>query len=131
MAGCAPKRLDPPTFRESSAPAAQLAATLQARSAGGLAFHVLDTHSMEPLLFGGDWIVVAPRPYAELQLGQVVTYRADWLPADSPPVTHRLAQKDGLGWILSGDNNPRSEPHWRVTENNFLGLVVGIWTARK
>ena len=130
LAGCGPRRIDPPTLRYDSVLLAGLSAVAHARDVGGVTYQVADTHSMEPTLWGGDVIVVAPTPFAELRAGQIITYRATWLPANSPPVTHRLAQRDGLGWILSGDNNAHYESFARVTADNYLGLVVGIYRAK-
>jgi len=130
LAGCGPRRIDPPTLRYDSVLLAGLSAAAHARDVGGVTYQVADTHSMEPTLLGGDVIVVAPAPYAELRTGQIITYRAAWLPPESPPVTHRLAQQDAAGWILSGDNNARYESFARVTVADYLGLVVGIYRAK-
>lgn len=130
LSACAPKQINPPLFTYDTPRLTLLSAQAHARDVVGRLYTVADTHSMEPLLRGGDLIVVAPAPYAGLQLGQVITYQAGWLPASAPPVTHRLALRDDGGWILSGDNNARSEPGWRVTEENYLGLVVGHYRTK-
>jgi len=94
-------------------------------------FIVSDTGSMKPLIHGGDYIAVDfSYPYSSLRAGQVVLYRANWRPVGSLPVSHRTAQKDGLGWIMSGDNNRYYENRWRMTEDNYLGLVTDIYTTR-
>ena len=43
---------------------------------------------------------------------------------------HQAAQRDGLGWIMSGLHNPRSESAWRITPQNFDGIVRAtfVWT---
>ncbi len=132
LSGCSPTpRLDPPLFTYPTEAMTQLSAQARARDILGTVYTVADTHSMEPLLRGGDRIVVAPperAPYAELKVGQVITYRADWY--TKHPVTHRLVQKDSGGWILSGDANPRSEASWRVTEKSYLGTVDGIYRVK-
>ena len=131
LSGCSPKRLDPPTLTYDTPLLTELSAKAHAATAKGTVYNVMDTHSMEPTLWGGDFIVVVPAPYGELKLGQIITYRADWQPPGAPPVTHRLVKKDSLGWVLSGDNNARSEPQWRVTSKNYIGLVVGIYRVKK
>lgn len=131
LAGCAPKRLDPPTLTYDTPILTELSARAHASTINGTLYLVADTHSMEPTLWGGDFVVVSAAPYDELKLGQIITYQADWQPAGAPPVTHRLAQKDRFGWIMSGDNNARYEPHWRVTTSNYIGLVVGIYRVKK
>lgn len=127
----APKHIDPPTLTYPTELMARLSAEARAKDIGGTVYRVADTHSMEPLLIGRDYIVVAPpsrAPYADLKVGQVITYKADWYAKH--PVTHRLVQKDKDGWILSGDNNPRSEASWRVTAGTYLGTVDGIYRVR-
>lgn len=131
LSGCSPKRLDPPTLTYDTPILTELSAKAHAATANGKVYYVMDTHSMEPTLWGGDFIVVVPAPYHELKLGQIITYQADWQPAGAPPVTHRLVKQDGLGWVLSGDNNARSEPQWRVTSRNYIGLVAGIYRVKK
>lgn len=125
LSACGPRHdSDPPLHRFATERITQLSAEAHARDVNGLVLRVLDTHSMEPTLHGGDLIVVVRMPYATLKRGQIALYRARWLPADSPSVAHRLVQYDSHGWIASGDNNPRSESSHRVTPDNYLGVVV-------
>lgn len=131
LVGCGPKRLDPPLLTYDTPLLTKLSAVAHASSANARYYEVADTHSMEPTLWGGDYIVVSSVPYDELKVGQIITYQADWLPPTAPPVTHRLVMKTGLGWVLSGDNNARSEPQWRVTSKNYIGLVVAIYRVKK
>lgn len=95
---------------------------------------VQNTHSMEPLIRGGDYLVIAGkrnRKFESLKAGEIILYQADWRPANAAPVCHRLVKKDKDGWILSGDNAERSEPQWRVTEGNYIGVVVAIYRLKK
>jgi signal peptidase I len=127
LASCKGTREDPPLFIYDSHSLASLSAAAHAKDVGGKLYAVLDTHSMEPLLMGGDLIVVEPCNYDLLRVGQVIVYRAEWTPAGAPPVTHRVVLKDSLGLVLSGDNNARSESGYRVTRDAVLGIVVGIY----
>jgi len=130
--GCGyPKPIDPPLFTYPTEILTRLSAEARAKDIDGAVFYVLNTHSMEPLLRGGDYIVVLPKqraPYADLKAGEVITYYASWY--TKHPVTHRLVQKDKDGWILSGDANRYSESRWRVTENAYLGKVDGIYRTK-
>lgn len=139
-AGCAPSpRLDPALFRAAGERAAWLAAEAHARDVQGTVFRILDTHSMEPLLTGGDYIVVSRPAWAGVEVGRVVVYRAAWSPADFPPVAHRLTARDRHGGIASGDNvrpdidadgsNRRSEAAHRIVESNYVGIVLAIYRA--
>ncbi len=143
LPGCgSPSPIDPPLFTYPTDLMARLSAEARARDIGGLTFHVANTHSMEPVLKGGDYIVVAPparAPYASLKAGQIVTYRAEWYPA--APVTHRLRTKDQYGWLASGDNvrpdiaangqDLHTEAGYRVTEDRYVGLVDGIYRVKR
>ena len=53
--------------------------------------------------------------------GKLIIYKADW--SNGQSVIHVLAQLDSGGWILSGLGNAVSEPGWRVTKVNFIGVV--------
>lgn len=140
LTGCRPKHDDPITYQNGSANQAMLAARLHARDIiGGVVMLVADTHSMEPLLYGGYYVVVDTlSPYDSLTRGVVVTYHGGWLPPSAPPVTHRTQLKDSDGWMMAGDNvrpdidpktgaNLRSEARWRMTKETYIGKVVAIY----
>jgi signal peptidase I len=118
----------PPTVRTATRVEAHLSALDEANSlqGRGCTYYVLNTRSMEPALWGGDYIVVESVPYSQLQRGDIIAYWADWLPGNVP-VTHRLVEKDRGGWILSGDNNRHSESYSRVTEANYIGKLVRVY----
>lgn len=131
LASCYPARLDPQLYTYDSARVVSESARLHALNVQGTVYLVMDTHSMEPLLFGGDLVVVAPVGFDALKLGQVITYRADWAAPDAPPVTHRIVARDSDGLLLSGDNVAHTENKHRVTARNYVGLVVGIYRLSK
>lgn len=84
------------------------------------------TGSMIPTLLGGDYVVLEPVPFESLKLGDIVTYKAGWnMALDS--VIHRLVAKDKSGFIASGDNNPRSEPEWRITPDSYKAKCVAVF----
>jgi signal peptidase I len=129
---CQPELPLPPITQTDSDALASISARQAAAKFGGRgqSYFTLDTRSMEPTLQGGDYTVAEEVPYDQLQKGDIVTYQADWLPPDSPPVTHRLVQKDKDGWIASGDNNPRSESWARVSERNYKAKVVHVYRPK-
>lgn len=102
--------------------------------AGPTAIAVLGTGSMAPFLpaapAGADplatvvaYVVIdAQATFADIKKGALCIYKPEWSPRY--PVMHQAAQQDGLGWIMSGLHNPRSEPGWRTTKRNFVGLVA-------
>jgi signal peptidase I len=94
-------------------------------------YFVHDTHSMEPTLLGGDYIVIQRVPFTSLQEGEIITYTAGWQPLSADPVTHRIVGSDSYGLLLSGDNNARSEPKNRVTNATYHGKVIAIYRVAK
>lgn len=140
LAGCSPSpRIDPALYSAASERMAWLAAEAHARDVRGFVFRVLDTHSMEPVLRGSDYIVVIKTPWESVEVGRIITYRASWAPDDSPPVVHRLVERDRHGGIAAGDNvrpdiapngsNRRSEARHRITSENYVGTVLAIYRS--
>lgn len=75
-------------------------------------------------------IVAYARPregarFEDIKAGDLVIYRAAWNPAN--PVMHQAAQRDSLGWIMSGLHNERSESWERVTAENFKAIIERIY----
>lgn len=143
--GCFAKHDDPPLLTYDTAALTRQSALLHAVDVNGKSpvgqpqkglYHVLDTRSMEPLLKGGDYIVVDTKfPYAKLTKGVPITYQAQWQPPAAPPVTHRTQAKYPDGWVCSGDanginGNRGPVENWRVTEKEFVGKVVGIYRVK-
>ena len=62
--------------------------------------------------------------FAEIKPGDLCLYLPTWTPGY---VMHQAAQKDGDGWIMSGLHNERSEASWRVTEQNFKGIIARVY----
>jgi hypothetical protein len=141
--GCGyPKHIDPLLLTYPSARVAELSAQARAKDIGGLVYKVANTHSMEPVLMGDDYIVVDTRvPYEQVKIGQVINYHADWQPPPLPTVTHRAVVRDKDGLLVEGDNvrpeiDPRtgqdihSEARWRVTKDSYVGVVDTIYRVQ-
>lgn len=62
--------------------------------------------------------------YSDIQAGDLCIYQPEW---HVGLVIHQAVKRDGLGWIMSGLNNPRSESGWRVTSANFRGIVARVY----
>ena len=71
-------------------------------------------------------VTEAHATFDDITPGSLVTYRAAW--SEKYSIIHVAALKDSGGWIMSGLHNPRSEPQWRVTADNFLGLAAHTFT---
>ncbi len=123
--------LDPPLFLVPTNLDAWREAEEFAYIEGGDVYTVADTHSMEPTLWGGDYIVVRPGDFNSWKVGQILMYQPTWQPAPATMVVHRIVDKDSGGLIMSGDNVPYSESGYRVTDKNDGGLVIGIWRVKK
>ena len=101
--------------------------------AGASAIAVLGTGSMAPYIPaappGFDPLkvtvaLVTLRPaatFADIRAGDLCVYHAAWLVGST--ICHQAAQHDADGWIMSGLANAHSEPSWRVTAANFVGIV--------
>lgn len=132
-AGCGPKAPDKSLILWEQ-PAPGIAANTHASEKPGLrAFHVLPTGSMEPFLTGGDWIVVDSNvPFASIKAGDLLLYQANWLPADSPPVTHMAAARSGPGWAMDGIANRHYENGAQtMMPADYRGKVIQVYTKRK
>lgn len=116
---------DPKVERLATRALAFQQAVTRAAQVGGRVFTVADTHSMEPLLYGNNFVVTAPAEYENLKMGDVVTYKPKW--NREQMTIHRLVAQDRDGWIASGDNNPRSESWERVRKDNYYGRLVAIY----
>lgn len=125
--GYAP-HIDPPVSGPYPSAAVALGAARQfAGLLRGTVLLTSGTPSMVPLIPAKPtYLVLSPIPFAQARLGTVCTYRSPLAPTSS--VTHRLVSgsvKDGF--LPSGDNNRYSEAAFRVTAENFMGEVVGIF----
>ena len=124
----APAKLQFATQRQ-----AMLAASLFARSTGGSLVLTSGTSSMEPLIHGKTYVVVAKRPYTSISKSDILLYqgRPDASKADRKTILHRAVLQDKYGWLMSGDNNRWSESWDRVTTANYEGTVVAIFAFPK
>lgn len=132
-----PRHKDPEVHADfatvrDAAIAARVDAMDTSDGAAGRVYSVLDTHSMEPLLYGGDYIVVRSKPFADVALGEVITYIADWQKM-GPPVVHRALVHDSYGYLVGGDNvdAEHTENRYRVTAANYIGTVTAIYRVEK
>ncbi len=109
---------------------AMLAANALAKSVGGTLVLTSGTRSMEPLIHGRTYVVVAQRPYRSIARQDILLYRGrpDAAKSERRPLLHRAVLQDRYGWLMSGDNNRWSESWDRVTPDTYLGTVVAIFS---
>ncbi|MGB9936336.1 MAG: signal peptidase I [Methanobacterium sp.] len=75
--------------------------------------NVVVSGSMEPVLYRGDIVIIDTNPDVNnIQVGDIVVYRATWFPQ---PVIHRVIKitetsEDKL-YTIKGDNNPSPDPY--------------------
>ena len=128
VTGCGyAKHSDPQLYTYDSAAVTAKSARLHAASVLG-GYVLLDTccGSMKPLIQTGDLLVVQRTPFdLSNLLGRVLVYFPDW--NGKQAVAHRTVAVYASGYIMSGDNNPRSEPEWRLNAQNYGGEVVAIY----
>jgi len=122
-----------------------LDAAVHAAGPGVPIYAVVGTGSMVPYLPAApagqvplDTVVAYAVPrasatFADIQEGDLCTYRADWLPDPANCVMHQAAMKDHAGWIMSGLHNKSSESGDRVTARNFRAIVARtyVWNLNK
>lgn len=71
------------------------------------------------------YVVLDPAAtYESVSVGALVLYTAGWT---SHHVLHQAALKDGLGWIMSGLHNERSETWERLTPASYKGTVARVY----
>lgn len=132
VSGCSPKPDKSIVLWEQPSPI--IASLNHASEINGMALQVLPTGSMEPFLTAGDWLVADRRAkFSELKEGDLVIYRANWLPASSPLVCHMLAawNYDRKSAVMSGIANKSFENgRLSMAESNYVGKVVAVYTKR-
>ncbi len=85
---------------------------------GGRAGYVIVSgNSMEPTLHAGDLVIV--RQTADYEVGDVVAYREPWVGL----VIHRIIAREGLRYVLQGDNNTWRDPYRPLKED----IVGELW----
>lgn len=122
LLGC--RRVWPPvvTFKHDSEAMAEVNAMQEAHNSGGYVSYTTGI-SMEPAIITPCYSVVIPTPWESLQEGDIAIYLPKW---HSGMVIHRCVQKDSGGWIMSGDNNARSESWERMTKDNYFGKLQSV-----
>ncbi len=122
LLGCRHSWTPVTTFKHDSERLAELAALKEANASGGYVSYTTGI-SMEPAIITPCYSVVVPTPWESLQEGDIAIYLPKW---HSGMVIHRCVQKDSGGWIMSGDNNSRSESWERMTKDNYFGKLQSV-----
>jgi hypothetical protein len=99
----------------------------------GSALYVTSGSSMEPFITARSLVVAQPRPYQQIQKGELLIYmgRPDADRADRTCMLHRAVLQDRDGWLMCGDNNRWTETWDRVTPANYMGTAVVVLEARE
>lgn len=87
---------------------------------------VVTTDSMVPTLSVGEIIIGISVEPEEIQVGDIVAYRADeknlWL---QPVIVHRIIEVTDEGFIFQGDNNPEPD-NATVTKEQILFRFLNV-----
>lgn len=87
---------------------------------------VVTTDSMVPTLSVGEIIIGISVELEEIQVGDIVAYRADeknlWL---QPVIVHRIIEVTDEGFIFQGDNNPEPD-NATVTKEQILFRFLNV-----
>ncbi|MBT3395057.1 hypothetical protein HOA59_00685 [archaeon] len=86
-----------------------------------------DTNSMDPLLdSGANGLEIIPQSEEHLQIGDIITYEADW---NSNLVVHRIIfiGEDDEGWycITKGDNSRFTDPG-KIRFDKIKYILIGV-----
>ncbi|MEQ9714384.1 MAG: signal peptidase I [Candidatus Asgardarchaeum sp.] len=90
---------------------------------------VVSSQSMVPNLNVGDILILKGVDPSEIHVGDIIVFRATWLPARSPLVVHRVVEIEIINnhyyFYTKGDNNllPDPEP---TPDMNVVGVVVFV-----
>ncbi|GAA1341186.1 S26 family signal peptidase [Arthrobacter roseus] len=91
---------------------------------GGMRWFIISTPSMGEAAPVGTLIVTAPVDLADLEVGDIVTFRPP--PAPSQVYTHRVeAAAEGGGLHTRGDINGAADP-WILHENDIVGEAQSV-----
>lgn len=85
-----------------------------------------DTNSMDPLLdIGANGIEIIPESEENIHLGDVISYKNE----EGNIVIHRVieigADKEGIYYIVKGDNNPIADQE-KVRFEDIQGILVAV-----
>jgi signal peptidase len=87
---------------------------------------VVVSGSMEPVMYRGDIVIVDQNP-SSVQVGDIVVYKATWVPED---VIHRVKEiyetSNGTYIIMKGDNNQVQDPYPVKYPDQVISKVVSI-----
>lgn len=75
--------------------------------------------SMEPEFYPGDLVITKHKNKADIQVGDIVTYRDN----EGVTITHRIMEETPQGYITKGDNN-NVEDADILTKDNIIGEVA-------
>ncbi len=81
-------------------------------------------NSMTPLYGENSVLVVEKASFTQLSVGMVAVYKD----SEGSLVAHPLTAKTGSDWVARGINNRGEDPE-RVSAENFVGVVFGVFNA--
>lgn len=90
----------------------------------------VESESMEPVLYRGDFVIVRAVDPATLQVGDIIIYKAESLgfPPGSASIVHRIIEiqevSGQLYFFTKGDNNPGPD-YGNRTADDILAKVIG------
>ena len=90
---------------------------------------VVSSESMVPTLNVGDLLILKGIPPEDIKVGDIIVFRATWLPSSEPPVVHRVVAIENRSGILyfytKGDNNRFRDPA-PAPQQNVIGVVIFV-----
>jgi len=120
---------NPPKVRCATALEAMQQAVKLAAAIDGTVVQTTGTPSMKPLINGRVFVVIKKHAYDSIRQRQLLVYlgRPDARSEERRSLLHRAVLRDRGGWLMSGDNNARSESWDRVTPQTYVGTVEALF----
>ena len=90
---------------------------------------VVSSESMVPTLNVGDLLILKGVDPKDIKVGDIIVFRATWLPSSEPPVVHRVIEIENrsgtLYFYTKGDNNRFQDPE-PAPAQNVIGVVIFV-----
>ncbi len=98
---------------------------------GNFGLNIIQTDSMRPNIKAGDIAISLPTQIIKPDIGKIVIAHNKMGDVSLPPISHRIVEREGPGFITKGDFNKETDS-WKVKPENISGVVVAVipmgWT---
>lgn len=88
----------------------------------GYSYGVVETHSMEPMILVGDFVLIQDVDYTTLEVNDVIAFKSVY----GITIVHQIISKHDEGFITKGINNPEDDfaTEGYITADEYIGKVT-------